>query len=111
MCVSLLVEQLRFSAFAVNFPFDYRSAAVGTWWSEIVGDEPEQEGKSTVNAQSVAEGPFRSGRLAVVVTPGRVDWLFSAANPLGSETATWPAIGPWPDAVGEVLMPIHHKCY
>jgi hypothetical protein len=99
--MQLAAESLRISAFATAFA-DYRQPPLDEWWRIATGAEPEQVNRSAANQQAMAEGPWQSGRLALVATPGRVDWHLTPPPSLSSE---WPSIGKWPDSISMLIEP------
>jgi hypothetical protein len=80
---------------------DYRDAPVDSWWRLMTGGEPEQVTRNTASLQVVAEGPFSIGRLALAVSPGRVDWAISSLPP--SPGQQWPTVGTWPQCIQEFI--------
>ena len=69
------VESLRFTAFL--HPID--SVPANDWWVAATGDAPESKVEKPKEGTLQMEGPFKSGRLTLLIEPNRADWIFSLA--------------------------------
>ncbi len=60
-------------------------AAIGqidepTWWTDLVGEEPEAKTSRQKGAELRQEGPFEPGKLTLNINPLRVDWTLSTTD-------------------------------
>jgi hypothetical protein len=69
----LQTESLRFTVF---LPANQR---VGnqSWWTELVGVEPESRNSRPNIGQLLEAGPVRAYGLVLAINPGRVDWILT----------------------------------
>src|SRR5208282_1080222 len=79
---SWLAQNLRWTSFSTEpGPVDPLS-----WWKDLIGQPPEASVSRADMGLQQQEGPFGSGRLSLVLLPGRIDWhLNPAPNPAGNE--------------------------
>ena len=65
-----LVESIRFTL----FPLEHITGADLNWWSEVVGQPPEQKISQPRIGGVMEVGPFASAQLVLQIAPPRVDW-------------------------------------
>jgi hypothetical protein len=78
---------LRLSLFPVEAISDRK-----TWWSDIVGEEPEIENSKAKLGHYQFAGPWKDGRLALSITPSRIDWFYGP-NPESASDESFSGIG------------------
>lgn len=85
------VDQLRVTAFVQQNDRIKEEA----WWSALFGAPPETRIVRSSEGLFQDEGPFKNGRLALLVMPGRVDWLWKSdfAADLVLDKGTLPSLG------------------
>jgi len=65
-------DALRFTAFPLgNVEIDH-----GEWWRQLVGQQAEIVAAQRSTGIRQAEGPFRDGKLVLVVLPDRYEWRY-----------------------------------
>jgi hypothetical protein len=87
------LRQLRFTLFPAT-----ASENVTSWWSDVLGSEPETETAQRARAFRREEGAFHSGRLFLTSLPDRVDWVWLAQDKLEGEEIL-ANLGEWPQPV------------
>lgn len=90
-----LVQSLRCTA----FPAPSASEPSETWWSELIGEEPEVRIDRPKSGERREEGPFGKGRLSLIQGLGRIDWRLSPKPLSGPEEDVPTAVGRMPDVL------------
>jgi len=67
--------------------------AADTWWTDVVGEEPETRTVKPKTGEQRAEGPFQNGQMTLSVSPGRIDWLLNPKPPAEPEESFFKAVG------------------
>ena len=88
------VESLRLSAFHHLGP----QVDDHGWWEAIVGAQPESKNMKPRDGGYEITGPFSNGLLILKADFLRFDWLYSAAINVERPPATFPSLGPFPEA-------------
>lgn len=70
---SWLARLLRFSLFSAQVLTEHDS-----WFKTVTGSEPET--RMSHKGTSRFEGPFETGKLSLLIQPGRIDWLLSCLD-------------------------------
>lgn len=83
-------ESLRVTA----FPDPTAAYDPTNWWSQLVGNIPEQRVDSPRQGTRQDAGPFSEGQLVLAVQPSRIDWVFAPAEQDPREISTFPSLGP-----------------
>lgn len=74
---------------------------IGTpiWWETVVGEPPENRSLQPREGGLTEEGQFAEGRLVLMVTPIRIDWLFN----IGEQAER---TRPFDEALGRFVPPM-----
>lgn len=69
-----------------------------TWWTDVVGTEPERRISKPKMSQQQDEGPSCDGNLILNVQPSRIDWLLQPPRE-ELEQISFPSIGSFPEVL------------
>ena len=80
---------LRLTAFPTELP----SAVNKSWWTDLVGEDPEVRTSLPKTMQSQEAGTYQSQRLIVGTNPGSIDWRLTPADAEEPNPDGFPVIG------------------
>lgn len=91
------------------FPSPSMSVANQNWWQDLMGETPTKQNKNLKTIEQLDEGPFKSGRLILSVSPLRIDWVYRTQESHPDEfMAKLPILGSYEQVIkdfSEIIMP------
>ncbi|MBI3909962.1 MAG: hypothetical protein HY320_03400 [Armatimonadetes bacterium] len=76
-----------------------------TWWTDTVGGDPDTRVVRRKSGEQTEEGPLGPGKMALRLTPGRVDWLLTPQDSTEESPVGFPVLGAYRDAA-DLFTPV-----